>query len=127
MADNCKKEFGFTHKDATKQLNDKYRTFRKEIESIMDWENESSEQIDIVKARLIALFPIALKINDMAKCNSINIPINLLLSSIIHMTMNRWFRAKNRLYEMVIYEFLSRYYSSKIAKKKYIPQNENIR
>ena len=42
-----------------------------------------------------------------------------LLTSLIHMTMNRWFRTKNRLHEMVIYEFLARYYASEIAKTLY--------
>ena len=39
--------------------------------------------------------------------------------SIIHMTMNRLFRSKNRLYEMVIYDFLFRYYQSALARIKY--------
>ena len=42
------------------------------------------------------------------------------LTSMIHMTMNRWFRSKNRLHELVIYDFLSRYYISEIAKNKNI-------
>jgi len=61
MAESYKKEFGFTRHNVTKQLNDKYRSYRKDIENTMFW------------------------------------------------TMNRWFRTKNQLHEMVIYDFLSRY------------------
>ena len=118
MAENHKKEFGFTHHNATKQLNYKYRFFRKEIENVMLWENESTEIVAIIKARRQALFPIAGKITGMEKSGELQVPLKSLLTSLIHMTMNRWFRTKNRLHEMVIYEFLSRYYSSEIARNK---------
>ena len=38
------------------------------------------------------------------------------LSSLIHMTMNRFFKSKNRLHEMVIYFFLYKYYDSYLAR-----------
>ena len=45
-----------------------------------------------------------------------------LMGSYIHMLINRLFKSKQRLHEMVIYDFLFRYYKSEIAKKKYKPQ-----
>ncbi len=39
------------------------------------------------------------------------------------MTMNRIFKSKQRVHEMVIYDFLYRYYSSNIAKMKYSKVN----
>jgi hypothetical protein len=50
-AESYKKEFGFTHHHVKKQLDGKHRSFRKEIDNIMLWENEVSETIDIIKAR----------------------------------------------------------------------------
>lgn len=35
------------------------------------------------------------------------------------MTMNRLFKSKNRLHELVIYNFLFRYYKAEIGKNKY--------
>ena len=119
LAENHKKEFGFTHHNATKQLNDKYRLFRKEIENVMLWENDSTDIIAVFKDRREAIFPLAEKISGMEKSGELQVQMKSLLTSLIHMTMNRWFRTKNRLHEMVIYEILSRYYTSKIAKTYY--------
>lgn len=116
MAENYKKEFGFTRHDVTKQLNDKYRLYRKDIENAMLWRDETSETINIIKARKQAIVTIAETLINLDKNNKLQISSNALLISLIHMTMNRWFRTKNRLHEMVIYEFLSRYYTSEIAK-----------
>ena len=116
MAENYKKEFRFTRHNVTKQLNDKYRSYRKEIENAMLWENDDSEIICDVKNRGQAIFPVAEKLIGMEKSGELKISFKSLLISIIHMTMNRWFRTKNRLHEMVIYEFLSRYYASELAK-----------
>ena len=122
MADSFKKEFGFTHHNVTKQLNDKHRAYRKEIENVMLWENEVSEIIEIIKNRRQAVFPIAAKLTDMEKAGELQVAMKSLLTNMIHMTMSRWFRTKNRLHEMVIYEFLYRYYTSEIAKTKKLGQ-----
>jgi thiopeptide-type bacteriocin biosynthesis protein len=116
MAENYKKEFGFTHHHTKKQLDGKYRTFRKDIDNAMSWENETSKLTDIVKARRQATFSIAEKLTAMEKFGELQVPLKSLLTSIIHMTMNRWFRTKNRLHELVIYDFMSRYYSSEMIK-----------
>lgn len=60
------------------------------------------------------------KIKDVFK-SSTEIPIlkEYDISSINHMTCNRLFTESNRQCELTIYEYLSRYYSSEIAKKKY--------
>jgi len=117
-ADGFKKEFGFTRHNVTKQLNDKYRVNRKDIENTMHWDNETTETMDVIKARRQALFPVAEKLTVMEKSGALNVPIKSLLTSLIHMTMNRWFRTKNRLHEMVVYEFLSRFYASEMARNR---------
>lgn len=48
------------------------------------------------------------------------ITIEYLLTSYIHMMLNRLFKSKNRIYELVLYDFLRRYYASKIARKSSI-------
>ena len=121
MAENYKKEFGFTHHNSKKQLDNKFRTYRKNIENAMLWEKDFGETIDVIKARRQAIFPIAEKLISIDKSGEFQVPIKSLLTSLIHMTMNRWFRSKNRLHEMVIYDFLARYYTSEIAKN-----NKNV-
>ena len=119
ISESFKKEFGFTNHHAKKQLDNKYRTSRKEIENAMLWENEVTETIDTIKARKHAIFPIAEKLTAMEKSGELQVSLKGLLKSIIHMTMNRWFRTKNRLHEMVLYDFMFRYYTGEIAKEKY--------
>jgi len=51
---------------------------------------------------------------------------NGLLSSFIHMTMNRLFMSKNRLHEVVCYDFLKRYYTSSLKRNNLVGSiNEN--
>ena len=116
MAESFKKEFGFTNHQTSKQLNDKCRIYRKEIENTMLWEGEMTVDISIIKARRQAMVRLAEQLTVMEKSGELQVSLHDLLRSLIHMTMNRWFRAKNRLHELVIYEFLSRYYTSEIAK-----------
>ena len=118
MAEGYKKEFGFTHHQAKKQLDEKYRANRKEIENAMLWENEFSTTANIIKTRMQSIRPVAEKIKEMNQSEEIQVPLNNLLTSLIHMNMNRWFRSKNKLYELVVYDFLSRYYTSETVKNK---------
>ncbi len=119
IAKNYKKEFGFTHHNAKKQLDDKFRTYRREIETALSWENEIAEVIETIKAHRRTTFLIAEQLITMDKSGKLQVELDSLLTSMIHMTMNRWFRSKSRLHELVIYDFLFRYYSSEIAKGKY--------
>ena len=127
MAESHKKEFGFIHHHTSKQLNDKCRVYRKEIENAMLWEKEATEAVNIIKARRQDSISITQKLAAIEKTGDLQVSMKDLLISMIHMTMNRWFRTKNRLHEMVIYEFLSRYYTSEIAKNKKISLNETNR
>jgi len=119
MSEKFKKEFGFTQHSAKKQLDSKYRSLRTDIENFMLWEIGTTEAIDIIKARRQAIIPIAEKLTDMDKSGKLQILLTTLLTSMIHMTLNRWFRSKNRLHELVIYDLLFRYYTNEIAKIKY--------
>jgi len=49
--------------------------------------------------------------------------INGLLMSYIHMLMNRLFQARQRLYELVIYDFLFKYYRSELSNEKFEKSN----
>ena len=55
---------------------------------------------------------------EMQNVGELQAPLQALLISMIHMSMNRWFRTKNRLHELVLYEFLTRYYTSETAKRR---------
>jgi len=113
-----KKEFGFDEFNS-KQFNVKYRESKGIIENIMSRKVDSimSSLIDIVEKRSkenrIVTIIILNKINISSKS------LDELLSSYIHMMLNRLFRSRNRIHELIIYDFLKRYYESTIARCKY--------
>ena len=118
MADRFKQEFGFTSHPFTKQINDKYRQFRKEIEKGLSTREVFAAQESILQKRRSDIEEIADKIRAI-KTSDPNPPtVEDLLFSTSHMTMNRWFRANNRQHELVIYDFLSKYYESARARAK---------
>lgn len=82
--------------------------------------NEISESSGILHSHLQTIIPFAEKIITMENSGKLQVEITSLLTSLIHMSLDRWFRTKNRLHEMVIYEFLSRYYAFEIARKNNI-------
>lgn len=114
-------EFGKT-KFLGKQINDKYRANRSKIEDfILFKENEKPEYepiIDILREKEHNISAIANSILKLQQDGQLELDIDDLMASYIHMQMNRIFKSKNRLNEMVCYDFLSRYYHSVIAKQK---------
>ena len=115
-------EFGFSKKEIQLQLNKKYRIHRHSIDEIIlapsknaGWFRPLSEII-IQKSRIIK--PIAAELLEMERRNLLEVPLNNLLGSYIHMMINRLFRSKQRIYELVLYDMLRRCYSSQIARTK---------
>jgi len=115
-------EFGMS-RSLKKQLDIKFREENERIENFLDPKNElNSSYLPLYKiiiekelmTKEIVGDIIALKDN-----NYLEIELDFLISSYIHMLMNRLFRTKNRMHEMVIYDFMFRIYNSRCARKKY--------
>lgn len=114
MSENYKKEFGFTTSGYLKQLNDKYRRNRKIVEETLHNNNDNLKRYeDALLSRKNKMTEIAKNITyqDRFKMD--------VIYSLNHMTVNRLFRSKNRLHELVICDFIQRFYDSEIAKNKY--------
>ncbi len=96
LRDNFSKEFGMD-KDLKKQLSEKYRYEKKNIESIMNKE-ESNKYISFLNhlnERRKNIIPF---VDDLKKSEStLEVPINQLLMSYLHMMCNRLFKSKQRL------------------------------
>ncbi len=115
---NFRNEFS-PSKILNNQLKDKYRSKRKKIEEFMD--------IDLSNAGdyLLLLDVLIEKSEQITPCvdailnrEEFEIDLDNLLASYIHMLMNRLFKSRNRIHEMVCYDFLHRYYLSSKARKK---------
>ncbi len=111
MNDSFLSEFNFNIHNS-KSLNDAYRIKRKAVTNIVcglekdDMDSLMREHVNTYVKKVEEI------IGD--------IPIDKLnLSSYLHMEMNRLFTSNNRLNEMVVYNYLTRYYKSDIAKAKH--------
>lgn len=111
ISESYKSEFGYNQFNS-KQLNSVYRKYRSQIAKIIDDEVDSEIWVKLKSYVDKRNTKIIKSINNTDLKNDLNI------SAIIHMSINRLFPTKNRLYEMVIYDFLSREYKSTIVKLK---------
>lgn len=111
------KEFSMS-RSLKKQLDKKYRSERQKIDDFM---NSNGNKIisDLIKLKQKNIDVIAKNILNINLEGKLQRSLDDLMSSYIHMQMNRLFRSKNRIYEMVCYDFLFRFYKSSLARKKY--------
>ena len=111
--DSFRKEFGFTTIPYIRQLNNKYRESRSLIQQALE-SDLLSEYADLLLVRKYNIKEIVDKLSSGNRALLVRS-----LPSMIHMSMNRLFVSSNRLCEMLIYDFLCRYYESLIAQAKY--------
>lgn len=102
------------------QLNKKYRDYKKLVFSHMNFEKDAENEIE----EAISFFNERSEmgkesVKNMLKANAKKENLYSLLSSLIHMYMNRLFVSQQRKYELLIYHFLEKYYASQIAIQKY--------
>lgn len=121
VSQRFRREFGCDRQPFSKQLDDKYRTHRTQIEATFapDW-HTAGPYADILERRKTEITALALQFQEQENAGRLTVSMNSLIPSYLHMTMNRLFRSKNRQFEMVIYHFLDKYYKSALARKKYM-------
>ena len=114
-------EFGMS-RPLKRQLDDKFRKERTNIENFLSFkENEEPDyapMLTILGENQKRMHPIAKQIKKMVNENKAFQNLDNLMGSYIHMLMNRLFKSKNRLNEMVCYDFLYRHYRTAIAIQK---------
>ncbi len=121
LADGFGKEFNL-NSSLIIQLSDKYRKNKSDIFNFMkdDYLEEIyMEILNLTKIKSVKSNVIIEQIHEIEKTGNLEIPINNLLSSYIHMFINRLFRSKQRVHELVLYGFLFRYYRTQMAREKY--------
>ena len=112
------KEFGMS-RFLKKQLDDKYRNKMDRLAQFMSFSKKSLPRyeplIEILHTKKRLISPFAEKLIKLRDSGNLKVGFHSLISSYIHMSMNRLFKSKNRLNEMVLYDFLYRYYRSHVA------------
>lgn len=118
MDKSYKIEFGFNEFNS-KQFNVMYREHSRELEEIL-WAQNNNKNFQILdkiirhRSKELKKTVSQLLIEDKGR------EIGTLISSYIHMMLIRLFCSKNRLYELIIYNFMHRLYVSQIARMKYL-------
>lgn len=108
-----KAEFGKA-KILNSNLSDKFRANRQAISDAIEGKN-TNNIYGIINERNEKVIKLKDEILALHHSKSLDVNINSLMASHIHMMMNRLFKSKNRAHEMVCYDFLFRYYKSKHA------------
>ncbi len=116
MDKSYKMEFGFTEFNS-KQFNVMYREHSHELEEVL-WNKKKDENYqtlyEIIKFRSKELKKTALQLMKEDK----NREMKTLIISYIHMMLVRLFCSKNRIYELIVYNFMHRLYASHMARMK---------
>lgn len=108
-------EFG-GGKPLQQQLNDKYRDHTPRLHSLLDAAQDEANEVEAA----IALFNrrserLREAITAFSANNGQPTPFADLMTSYIHMFINRMVLSNQRKHELVIYHFLERYYTSRLA------------
>lgn len=113
------KEHGAS-RDLKIRLDIKYRKLKQKIEDVFNWEEniDFSTISKILKQKSKLNKPIITKLLFMNENKKLEIPIDDLIASILHMNLNRLFMGRNRTNEFVIYDLLSRHYKSNLVRLK---------
>ena len=124
---NIKDAFIHEHggsKELKLQLDAKFRNFRSQTENALNREMDSSSDVypllQLLSWKKDKISPIVDKIIELNNSKVLQIHLDDLMASYMHMMLNRIFKSKQRTYEMVLYDILYRYYNSKIAREKSI-------
>jgi thiopeptide-type bacteriocin biosynthesis protein len=109
-------EFGTT-KDFQREMSRRYREERADIEALL-YSDVHSELLAPLKARTSSIVPIARELRTLADAGQLTQPLPDLLLSFAHMHVNRLLRSAQRAHELVLYEMLSRIYSSEAGRTR---------
>ncbi|TSA38638.1 MAG: hypothetical protein D4R64_02340 [Porphyromonadaceae bacterium] len=103
------------NKSMKSQLDDKYRKISAELNLVM--ETVTAVPDVFIVNRSAGALRIIQKLQETFSDRSTLLE-SYLLPDLIHMSLNRAFRTRHRLQELVLYDFLSRYYESAKARGK---------
>ena len=104
-------------KQTNEQIDIRYRKIKKEVENVLSGNNSYFDNsiVDILEKRKSEIRNQAKIINSIKEHNKLTVSIDSILTGFIHMTCNRLFTTHARRQEMIMYDYLYRYYKSRNA------------
>jgi thiopeptide-type bacteriocin biosynthesis protein len=100
------------------QVSDKYRVERKGLQSLLEGADDPAAArsvASILCRRTDRMAPAVAELQRLEQAGRLERPLAELAASFIHMHVNRLLPSAHRAQELVLYEFLKRWYESKIA------------
>jgi hypothetical protein len=111
MSKSFKSEFGFDSHRFVCQIDDKYRSNSEIIRRYLA-KDIDPDLVGLLESRLGHIK----RVFDGAENK--REPLAHSIGSLIHMSMNRWFKTQGRLYELFLYSFLVKYYTTEMMKER---------
>ncbi|MDF2551631.1 MAG: lantibiotic dehydratase [Chryseobacterium sp.] len=108
--DSFKEEFN-ADKTLNSQLDKKYREFKPKLINFIQ-SDEFSDERNAIILHIEEFISVLQSILQHHQNQSLEISLQSFFQSIFHMNINRLFVSNQRLFEMVIYDYLVRYYKS---------------
>lgn len=113
-------EFG-VNKQLNKLIDRKYRSVQVEVEAILNRSDNTTNEwypiMEMLEQKSAAIKPIASEILRLNAMDS-RLSKESLMSSYIHMLLNRLIKSKQRKHEWILYDFLYRTYKSQFARSR---------
>lgn len=122
LSQTFKNEFGFNEYNS-KQFNVKFRENKNLIEAVLankEISDDFGRYLKLIEKRSKHMRATIEELSLKLKKTNRSVYVETFLSSYIHMSFNRLFISKNRIYELLLYDFLKRFYISEIARRKYV-------
>ena len=105
---------------AIHELGKRFRAERALLESILDSSTALTgplaEGMVILRHRTQQIRPLFLELEQLQAAGRLTTPLEEMLGSFIHLSVNRLLSSAQRAQEMVIYHFLARLYESRISR-----------
>lgn len=105
-----------------RQLGDRFRKDRKALETLLDPAKEGegalAPGVAILRRRSEGLRSIGQELRRLEALGSFGISVPELAGSYLHMHANRFLRGSARAQELVLYDFLTRIYESRLARER---------
>ncbi len=116
-------------KDLKIVLDGKFRKLRSKVEEVLSRNNENEKDyfsiIEALERRSYRNSSVIDKIIEIRNDNKLEIPLDNLIASLLHMNLDRLFMGRNRTNEFAVYDLLVRYYKSTLARNKKIELTRN--
>jgi thiopeptide-type bacteriocin biosynthesis protein len=117
--DNFKREHGHS-KSVSDLLTNKFRSLKMEVDKIIqlkdDFPNEMKFALKLVIAKNVQIKSLTEKVLSLKEKSELEVNFEELISSYIHMMMNRIFPSNQRTFELVMYDLLYNYSRSQSYK-----------